>query len=76
MFYYRELEEEENKKRLVLENKKLMKSYLDMQVEEKKKMMDFEKTLNSEQARIWKTDTQKFFDQEREINDMVNFIFL
>lgn len=44
-----------------------------MQVEEKRKMQDFEKTLNSEQARIWKTDTQKFYEQEKEINDMVYF---
>jgi hypothetical protein len=49
-----------------------MKSYLDMQVDEKKKMTDFEKTLNSEQARIWRTDTQRFYDQEREIGDKVN----
>lgn len=54
------------------ENKKSMKNFLDMQVEEKKRMTEFEKTLNSEQARIWKIDTQKFYEQEKDINDKVN----
>lgn len=49
----------------------MMKNYLDMQVEEKKKMMDFEKTLNAEQARIWKVDTQNFAEQEKDINSKV-----
>jgi len=46
-----------------------------MQVEEKKKMMEFEKTLNSEQARIWKIDTHKFNQQEVETNDKVIYIY-
>ena len=48
-----------------------MKSYLDMQVEEKKKISEFEKTLNSEQARIWRIDTHKFVEQEKEHNEKV-----
>ncbi len=47
-----------------------------MQVEEKKKMMEFEKTLNSEQARIWKIDTNKFNEQEKEISDKVIFMLI
>ncbi len=42
-----------------------------MQVEEKRKMLDFEKTLNTEQARIWKIDTRCFADQEKEIGEKV-----
>jgi hypothetical protein len=42
-----------------------------MQVDEKRKMQAFEKTLDAEQARIWKTDTQRFYEQEKEINDKV-----
>ena len=43
-----------------------------MQIEEKRKMNDFERTLDSEQARIWKTDTNRFYEQEKNINAMVN----
>ena len=45
-----------------------------MQIEEKKRISDFEKTLNSEQARIWKTDTKRFYEQEKEIQDKVKLI--
>jgi len=43
-----------------------------MQIDEKKKMMEFEKTLDLEQARIWKMDTNKFNEQEKEINEKVH----
>lgn len=56
------------------ENKKLMKEYLDMQVEEKKRFNDFEKSLDHEQARIWKIDCEKYHEQEKDINDKVNQI--
>jgi hypothetical protein len=52
-------------------NKKLMKGYLDMQVEEKKRLGEFEKTMNSEQARVWEIDTEQYYKQEREIGDKV-----
>jgi hypothetical protein len=51
--------------------KKSMKQYLDMQVEEKKTRNDFDKLMNSEQARVWKKDTDNYYQQEREINDKV-----
>lgn len=57
------------------ENKKMMKTYLDMQVDEKRKMQEFEKTLNSEQARVWKYDTERFYDQEKDINEKVKKYF-
>jgi len=50
-----------------------MRSYYDMQVEEKKRLSEFEKTLDVEQARIWKIDTDKYYEQEREINDKVKY---
>ena len=53
----REQEEEDRKKVEIAENKKMMKKYLDMQVEEKQKMQQFEKLLDNEQARIWNTGT-------------------
>jgi hypothetical protein len=52
-------------------NKKIMKAYLDMQVEEKKRLGEFEKTMNSEQARVWKIDTDQYKQQEKEINEKV-----
>jgi len=66
-------EEDERKKQQSHENKKAMKNYLDMQVDEKKQMNDFEKTLNAEQARIWKIDTQRFTEQEKDINSQIRF---
>lgn len=51
--------------------KKSMKEYLDMQVEEKRRNNQFEKSLDYEQARIWKIDTNKFHEQEQEVIDQV-----
>jgi hypothetical protein len=45
-----------------------------MQIEEKKRKNDFERTVNSEQARIWKTDTQRFQEQEKEIQEKVVYL--
>ncbi len=67
----RDQEEDERRKTQLLDNRKMIRSYLDMQVEDKKRMNDFERTLNSEQARIWKTDTHRFYEQEKEIHDKV-----
>jgi hypothetical protein len=54
----------------------MIRSFLDMQVEEKKKMMEFEKTLNNEQARIWKIDTNMFNLQERDMNENVILLLI
>jgi hypothetical protein len=51
-----------------------MKAFLDLQVDEKRRMNDFEKAMNNEQARIWKKDTQNYYQQEKEINEKVIFI--
>ena len=48
-----------------------MRTFLDMQVEEKKKIAEFEKKLNSEQAKIWNMDAHRHYDQVREINEKV-----
>ena len=48
-----------------------MRSFLDMQVDEKKKIAEFEKKLDSEQAKIWNMDAHRYYDQEREINEKV-----
>jgi len=53
------------------ENKKDIRKFLDMQVEDKRKMMNFERNLNSEQARIWKQDVSNFTIQEQEIYNKI-----
>ena len=53
-----------------------MRSFLDMQVEERKKIGEFEKTLNSEQAKIWNMDAQRYYEQEREVSEKVKYNFL
>lgn len=67
----REQEEEDRKKVEIAENKKMMKKYLDMQVEEKQKMQQFEKLLDNEQARIWNTDCKKYCQDEKIINEKI-----
>lgn len=57
-------------------DKKLMKEYLDMQVEEKRRMNEFERNLDNEQARIWKLDTEKFNSTEKDINTKVKNLFI
>ena len=53
------------------QNKTILKEYLDMQVEEKKRFNEFERCLDNEQARIWKIDSEKYHEQESEINQKV-----
>jgi len=48
-----------------------MRQYLDMQVEEKKRINEFEKVLDLEQARIWQIDSEKYREQEKEITEKV-----
>ena len=67
----REQEEEDRKKVEEWENKKKMKQYLDMQVAEKKKVQEFEKLLDQEQARIWNVDVKKYFADEKIINEKI-----
>jgi hypothetical protein len=67
----REREVEEKKKKAIFEGKKDIKKFLDMQIEEKRKVNDFERSLNSEQAKIWKTDVDRFYYQEQEINGKI-----
>jgi hypothetical protein len=51
--------------------KKQMKEYLDMQVQEKSTRNEYDKLMNNEQARIWKKDTENYYQQEKEVNDKV-----
>ena len=56
--------EKENKAKIKRFNDKIeIKKFLDMQIEEKKKEKNFLKLLDQEQARIWKIDLQKRYDE-------------
>ena len=56
--------EKENKAKIKRFNDKIeIKKFLDMQIEEKKKEKNFLKLLDQEQARIWKIDLRKRYDE-------------
>ena len=61
-----EADEKERKAKMKKrEERKELKKYLDMQIEEKKKEENFLKALDYEQARIWNVDVQKYFEDEK-----------
>ena len=64
-----EKEEKERMKRLLAKNE--LKHYLDLQIEEKKKITELEKELDGEQARIWKIDSDKYKEDERNIEQKI-----
>ena len=73
---------EENEKLKIIEQKKKMKDYLFMQMEEKKNKKKLEKIQHNEQATMWKTDAVEFFkfenDKEntkKEIMKRLNYCF-
>ena len=66
-----ELEKEKQEKIRINKDKKAMKKFLDMQIEEKKKEMELEKAIDSEQARIWNADCKKYMEEEKRINKIV-----
>ena len=53
------------------EQKKELKKFLDMQVEEKKKEQIFLKKLDSEQARIWNVDCLRYNEDEKLIDSKI-----
>ena len=65
-------DEKEMKEKLRREQeKKELKKYYDMQVEEKKKDSEFEKLLDGEQARLWKRDVDKYKEDEQRIKKIL-----
>ena len=64
-------EKEMNEKIKRQKEKKELKKYYDMQVEEKKKEEEFEKVLDGEQARIWKKDCEKYNEDEKRIAKII-----
>ena len=70
------MEEEKEKQEKIkkYQEKKNMKKFYDMQVEEKKKEMDFEKALDNEQGRIWNMDYMRFKDEEKKFKSFIKDI--
>ena len=64
-------EKEMNEKIKREKEKKELKKYYDMQVEERKKEEEFEKVLDGEQARIWKKDCDKYNEDEKRIAKII-----
>ena len=64
-----EKEEKDRIKRQLAKNE--LKHYLDLQIEEKKKITELEKELDGEQARIWKIDSDKYKEDERNIEQKI-----
>ena len=68
----RELENEKNKNTVKKrQERNELKHQLDIQIEEKKKYSELEKELDSEQARIWNTDCQKYINDIKEIQQKI-----
>ena len=75
-FYYDEknrlLIEKEKKEELRRQkDKKELKKYLDMQIQEKKKEEEFLKSLDDEQSRIWGIDCQKYYADQQAIENKI-----
>ena len=68
-------EEKEMKDKIKRKEDKIkLKKFLDMQIEEKKKEMDFLKNLDDEQGRIWDIDGKKFNEDQNKINNIIKNI--
>ena len=75
-FYYEEknrlaIEKEKEAEIKRQKEKKELKKYLDMQIEEKRKEEEFLKSLDDEQARIWAIDCKKYNEDEKAIEQKI-----
>jgi len=70
----REKQEDEMRKSKYRQDQKNMKEFYDMQVESKRRNIEYEKNLDNNQARIWKEDIIRSTDQAKEENEKV-FMF-
>lgn len=65
--------------KMIKQGKREIKSFLDKQIEEKRKEKELQDKINKEQAKIWNKDKTLQVEQERNINDkvilIINYIF-
>ena len=59
--------EEQRRKQKIIENKKMIKNFLDKQCEEKRKEKEFEHQIDLCQGRIWEQDTKNYYEHEKEV---------
>jgi len=74
--YQQEIErktfEDENRKKLRAKmNKQDMKTFLETQMKNKRKLCDFEKELDTEQLKIWRDDLEAYQSKEKDIKTRV-----
>ena len=75
-YYYEEknrlaIEKEKKEEIRKKKDKRELKKYLDMQIEEKRKEEEFLKSLDNEQARIWAIDCQKYNEDQIAIENKI-----
>ena len=75
-YYYEEknrlnIEKEKKEEIRKKKDKRELKKYLDMQIEEKKKEEEFLKSLDDEQARIWAIDVKKYNEDQIAIENKI-----
>lgn len=59
--------EEQRRKQKIIENKKMIKNFLDKQCEEKRKEREYEHQIDLCQGRIWEQDTKNYYEHEKEV---------
>ena len=73
-FYNIRADEDANRKKLQIKMNKLdMRSFLKSQINDKKKLIEFEKSLDAEQLKLFQNDYQHYLSHETDINMKVNF---
>lgn len=72
----RAVEDDKDKLLKAKEGKKQMKKFLDMQVEEKKKLNQFEKDLDEEQAFIIKKDYELYEEYKKDAAEKVRYLYI
>ena len=65
---------EQRKQQLIKDNKRMIKEYLDKQMEERRQQKEYEKQVDLAQGRIWKQDTQNYIEHEKEVSAIIRMM--
>jgi di/tripeptidase len=65
---------EQRKQQLIKDNKRMIREYLDKQMEERRQQKEYEKQVDQAQGRIWKQDTQNYIEHEKEVNAIIRMM--
>jgi hypothetical protein len=72
----RAIQDEKNELLSKYQQKKDMKKFLDLQLEEKKKLAQFEKEIDEDQAKIIKKDFELYEEYKKDAAEKVSFYYL